>query len=785
MKLSCLKLLFTFLSLVTIVLSTYANTRRYRLSLRDDPSTTVVIGWDQNGGSGTQVYYGTVDQGQNWASYPFSHGVDRTVSASGMNNSFARLTGLSPNTIYYFVIKDSDGVSPRFWFKTTPLGNTTPLSVIAGGDSRAYLDDSPREAANLMVSRLRPDLVFFGGDYTWLSTSVEWGAWMDDWQLTTTADGKMVAGVWERGNHELSGGIVYDLFDVPSPNEYYAISIGGNFIRFYTLNTEISMLGNQATWFHTDLITHHANHDWNIVQYHTCMRPHTTEKSNGDEQYNAWAQLIHQYRVQLVIESDAHDVKTTWPVKPSNGPNSQDGFELDSIRGTVYIGEGCWGAPLRTNDNNKSWTRNSGSFNSFHWLKIGRDTIEVRTVATDNAASVGSVSDNDRFTPPSGINIWNPSNGNVIYIVNQKYIDRPTVEVTYPFHQQYFSQPQSVTITANASDISGVVSQVKFFINDVQVGQDFTAPYSMNYTIPSDGEFVITAWAVNGNGWHNVSENVKIYAGEIDITYSLQSNNDDAEENKSGGSVDLSSSDLELCVEDLVWPLSDNNQWVGLRFAGIEIPANATIISAYIQFTSDENQSGASNLKIYQENTSNSAAFTNQNANLSSRSKLPAFITWAPGNWSSNGAGANERTPELKTLVQQIVNQSNWNIGNAMAFLFEGTGTKSAYSRDSDVDKSAKLHIKYTYNSPVGVENIKPTFKEILTVYPNPTNNIVRIDVNHSDPFILQIYSLNGQLVYQVSNQKETSIINFEDLQLEKGVYLIKVGNQTSKVIYQ
>ena len=94
--------------------SLFASTRRYRLSLRDDPSTSVVIGWEQNGGTGATVYYGTTDHGTNWSAYSNTHIPDRTVSESGMDNSFARLTGLTPNTAYYFVIRDSDGVSDRF-----------------------------------------------------------------------------------------------------------------------------------------------------------------------------------------------------------------------------------------------------------------------------------------------------------------------------------------------------------------------------------------------------------------------------------------------------------------------------------------------------------------------------------------------------------------------------------------------------------------------------------------------------------------------------------------------
>lgn len=763
----------------------FSNTLNYRLSLRDDPSTSVVIGWEQDGGSNPMVYYGTTDFGQNWASYPMSHPVDRSVNASGMDNRFARLTGLTPNTAYYFVIKDSDGTSDRFWFKTTPMGNSEPISVIAGGDSRAYLDDSPREAANTMVAKLRPDLVLFGGDYTWLSSDYEWGQWMDDWQLTITSDGKMVPVLWERGNHELSAGIVYNLFDVPSASsdEYYAISVGGDFIRFYTLNTEISVAGNQTNWLEADLQANYNNHDWNIVQYHTCMRPHTTEKSNGDAQYNAWSQLFYDYRVQLVVESDAHDVKTTWPVKPSTGPNSQDGFTLDSIKGTVYIGEGCWGAPLRTNDWDKNWTRNSGSFNSFHWLKIGKDTIEIRTVATDNAASVGSVTDADKFTPPTGINIWNPSNGDVVYIRNQKYIDRPEVDVTYPFHQQFFGQPQAVTITADASDINGgTVQEVKFYVNDVYIGNDLTAPYDYAWNIPTDGDYVITAWAVDNDGWHNVSDDVHIYAGEIDITASLLTDNDDAEEYKSDGSVDLTSSDLELSVEEWPWPLSNENQWIGLRFAGLEIPQGASILSAYVQFTSDEDQSGNTGLVIHGEASDNAAAFGSGDYNLSNRSRTSNTVSWTVPSWSADANGTNERTPDIKNIVNEITSRSGWAMGNALVILIEGSGTKSAYSRDTDVNKSAKLHITYTYESP-NQSSVVEEDPFDFEIYPNPSSEVVNIKSGDGSK-ALYIIDMNGKIMHhtQINGSYQ---FNVSQMGLSAGIYFIKINETTKKLIIQ
>ena len=46
----------------------------------------------------------------------------RTGSSAfrGMNNHFVRLSSLEPDTAYYFVIEDSEGVSERYWVRTGP-----------------------------------------------------------------------------------------------------------------------------------------------------------------------------------------------------------------------------------------------------------------------------------------------------------------------------------------------------------------------------------------------------------------------------------------------------------------------------------------------------------------------------------------------------------------------------------------------------------------------------------------------------------------------------------------
>ncbi len=395
------------------------KTDKYRAIITNDPSTTITIAWNQVSGKNPTLYYDQTDFDRTWESYGYSMQPHKSVEAKGMNNHFVELTGLLPNTRYYFVIKDSDATSRRLYFTTLPDHAYERLSIIAGGDSRN--NRAARQSANLLVSKLKPHVVLFGGDMTGGDNSRQWPQWMDDWQLTTTKDGRLTPIIPARGNHEYSNQSLIDLFDVPSKDVYYAVNLGGNLIRSYTLNSLISAGGDQAKWLKEDLQQSEAA-IWKFAQYHYPIRPHTAKKRSRENQWNSWAGLFYEYGVDLVVECDAHTVKTTWPVRPSKENGSEEGFIRDDENGTIYIGEGCWGAPLRPNNKDRGWTRASGSFNQFKWLYVDAHKIEIRTVKTDNAAEVSELYEDQRFYSPEGINIWKPSSGDVITIFNNKPI---------------------------------------------------------------------------------------------------------------------------------------------------------------------------------------------------------------------------------------------------------------------------------------------------------------------------------------------------------------------------
>ncbi len=407
--------LFLFVLLVFCTKNITAKTDKYRCIWNADPSTMMTIGWGQVSGTNPVVYYDTEDYGNNWEAYTYAQNYSHSILSKGMDNHFARLTSLMPGTTYYFVIKDSEGVSERYFFTTAPDNPYERISIIAGGDSRNYRKS--RQKANLLVSKLRPHCVMFAGDMTASDNSIQWPQWFDDWQLTISEDGRITPIIAARGNHEYSNETLVKLFDAPNRHVYYAFNIGGNLLRIYTLNSMIAAGGDQAAWLEGDLEANPEN-IWKFAHYHHPIRPHTKSKRDKEKQRVSWATLFYKHGVDMVVECDAHTVKTTWPISPSLEPGSDAGFIRDDERGTVYIGEGCWGAPIRANNDDKAWTRNSGSFNQFKWIFVDQYSVEARTVKTDNADEVGVVSPYDVFTPPANLDIWNPSNGDVVRIEN-------------------------------------------------------------------------------------------------------------------------------------------------------------------------------------------------------------------------------------------------------------------------------------------------------------------------------------------------------------------------------
>lgn len=411
-----MRLILLFIT-IAITQSAEAKINALRAMFNANASNSITIGWNQVSGENPVLLWGK--RKSKHLVFEQSNFPDRKVKSKGMHNHFVRLTGLTPNTEYTFVIKDSEGCSEKFFFETVSDQPTTRLSIIAGGDSRS--NPHIRVLGNKMVAKLKPHAVFFNGDFTANDTPKQWNSWFCDWQKTIDENGRITPMVVTRGNHEHSNATLVDLFDVPSSKVYYNVTFGGTLLNVVNLNSEIwKFLGQKS--FLKKTLKKHNHFYWQVPQYHRPIRAHVSYKKEMETQYKNFVPLFERHsNVRLCLENDSHTAKITWPIiQCEDQPNCDEGFIRNDVTGIVYAGEGCWGAPLRAADDAKSWTRDCASINQIQWLFIDQEKIELRTILYENAEKVSSLSLDNRFEMPKGIELWNPTNGSVVYIMKNR-----------------------------------------------------------------------------------------------------------------------------------------------------------------------------------------------------------------------------------------------------------------------------------------------------------------------------------------------------------------------------
>lgn len=212
--------------------------------------------------------------------------------------------------------------------------------------------------------------------------------------------------------------------------------------------------------------------------------------------------------------------------------------------------------------------------------------------------------------------------------------------------------------------------------------------------------------------------NEEILMSSFDIP--INQGSDDAEQNINSGQVWLTSTDIELCYDQQ----PGGDQIVGLRFNNIEIPKNVVVNNAYIKFKCDEVTNNETSVMIKGEASDNPVTFNTDNFNISSRPTTISFVNWNPLPWNTEGESADaQKTSEISTIVQEIVERDGWSSGNSMSFFFTGTGTRTAEAYEGDVTGVAVLHIEYS-------SNITPLVPVAIT---GPDQNVIKGNIVNLD----------------------------------------------------
>ncbi|MHC4119992.1 MAG: hypothetical protein ACYSWO_21055, partial [Planctomycetota bacterium] len=179
---------------------------------------------------------------------------------------------------------------------------------------------------------------------------------------------------------------------------------------------------------------------------------------------------------------------------------------------------------------------------------------------------------------------------------------------------------------------------------------------------------------------------------------------DDGEEHVLDGAMAaLDSSDLELGYEGNMAPAG--LQTVGCRWAGIPVPQGATITEAWVQFSADDvdNSRHTPDVSVIIEGqlSPSPATFAETAGDISGRPVTAASVVWDIPRWTTvHAQGPDERTPDISSIIQEIVNQPGWT-GEAIVLTFRDNpakpsqGTREAESFDGNADQAPLLHVSY------------------------------------------------------------------------------------------
>lgn len=353
-----------------------------------------------------------------------------------------------------------------------------------------------------------------------------------------------------------------------------------------------------------------------------------------------------------------------------------------------------------------------------------------------------------------------------------------------PTMWQYFPNLGNISLEATATALGGAtVDHVAFYVNGILIGSDNTSPYTYEHNFSSIGLYSVTVKTVDHLGNEHQAANTTFYVGTNRFSTKVSTGYDDAEETISSGDISRSSSDLDI----------GNNKGdqtaAGIKFNTISIPKEATILGAYLQFTVASYPDGNPVVcTIYGEKSTNPLSYSSSDYNITSRQHTSTFSEWTPNNWGyeswypQGDALDSERSPNIKSIIEEIITQPDWHTNNSMAFIIYGSGAgqREAASYNAGSFDAPELIIHYTTeNSLPNRQNATP---QQIYISENSVNETIQI--NGLDSTVtLNIHSISGKLVKQISNYQGSDI---DTSDLTSGFYLIVISfkNHTSSKIF-
>lgn len=363
------------------------------LTWRQDPTTTQVIDWHQEGATRPLSFTYRVAGAAGWhdatpepaRKFPFTNRKIHRVE----------LTGLQPDTSYEFRL----GNSAAFLFRTLPATLTEPLLFAVGGDLMHTSEAFGR--MNRTVAALDPAFIVWGGDLAYedgqeakVDRMIEFVELMRDSLIGP--DGRIIPVVTAIGNHEVRGGYYwnsphgadawpgtgaareeiapyfYALWAFPGHPGYGVLDLG-DYASLIILDTDHTgpIAGPQTAWLASTLqARRHRSHLLPVyhVPAYPAHRAWTGQVSARVREH--WVPLFESAGVRVAFEHHDHLYKRTVPLLADQA----------HPEGVTYVGDGAWGVNLREPATDRTYLARTEKLNHAIMVTLHPDRLELAAV---------------------------------------------------------------------------------------------------------------------------------------------------------------------------------------------------------------------------------------------------------------------------------------------------------------------------------------------------------------------------------------------------------------------
>ena len=136
---------------------------------------------------------------------------------------------------------------------------------------------------------------------------------------------------------------------------------------------------------------------------------------------------------------------------------------------------------------------------------------------------------------------------------------------------------------------------------------------------------------------------------------------------------------------------------VAIRFSDVDVPPGAVIRSAVLEFYGTGALDGSVVLRYDAEDVDSSKPFGTTPWSLSSRPRTRAYVDDEPDDWV---LGEFNASPDLRAVVQEVVERPNWRSGNSLTIFIDATESTltrrvGSFETTRSSSRSARLTILY------------------------------------------------------------------------------------------